>query len=109
MDNRVENVEISVGDRRLVVDRQFLADLENPSEVEISYSNPNLTDSGKVEYIEFVFEVGDLHRIELATDVPGCAQPCVVLERDIVNIRVTSDLKIQPTIHSALEQLSNGT
>ena len=86
----------------LNVSSEICSDIENPSDVDLGFSDPRQTSSQNVEYVSFIFEAGAAYLIELG-DVPGCESPCRDYARDIVEIRVYADLRIERFVSSLPE------
>jgi len=103
------DLEIWVRDFEIEVKDDLYSDLINPSEVEIAYSDPEQTTTESVEYVSLFFEFGDSYRIEYDGDVPGCETPCIDMARDIVEIRINSDMTIGRRISSLRYLSENGT
>ena len=83
--------EISVAGNLLKVDEALFEDLENPDLVEITYSDPAQTLSGKIEYFELLILTGKPYPVRhLPCDQPRAES----MERDIAVIRVSRDLNV---------------
>jgi hypothetical protein len=99
-DRRVVGLEIWVGDNRVEVPSEVYANLFNPGEIDIAYSDPSLTASESVEYVVVAFEIGDSYLIEYEMEIEGCEAPCFDTVRDIVQIQVNTELAITSKISS---------
>ena len=99
-DRRVVGLELWVGGNRVEVPSEVYANLFNPGEIDMAYSDPSLTVSGSVEYVAVAFEIGDSYLIEYEMEIEGCETPCFDTVRDIVQIQVNADLAMTSRISS---------
>ena len=104
---RLVGLEIWVGDDALEVPAEIYANIFNPGEIDVAYSDPRQTTTKSVEYAVLAFEFGDSYRIEYEAEIAGCDSPCIDTVRDIAQIRVNADLSLISEI-SSLRYLAGG-
>lgn len=106
---RVVGLEIWVGGDALEVPAEIYADILNPGQIDVAYSDPSQTTTKSVEYAVLAFEFGDSYRIEYEVEIAGCDSPCIDTVRDIAQIRINADLSLKSEISSLRYLAGDGT
>jgi hypothetical protein len=77
---RVVGVSLSIQGDRVEFDPEHLSDIDVYGHPSLLVEDAALDESGTPRYITLLFEYGRPEPIRM-TDVPGCAEPCVVMHR----------------------------
>jgi hypothetical protein len=95
---QISSLEVRVAGERVALPESVFADLRVASEISIAYADPKQTESGTVEYLELIFEVGDAYVVDWGDEYEG--ETRYTSMRDIASIRIDANRQVTRKINS---------
>lgn len=107
---KIESFVVEVKGKVVLIQREAYAGLSEPSEIYIGYADPKMMKSGEVDYIQLIFEFGELRHYDNCKGIEKEGKYCYFgNEKDARVITITKNFEVSAKTSSTADILNNAT